>query len=169
MAVTLNAFAAQRLSAAVLEPWRRLPVAVIGDELGRSQLMQVAIKPVAPGMGFVGQAVTVRGPAGGNLALHHALALCFPGSVLVADAGGQEDTAVWGGILHRAAAAKGVAAVVVDGAMRDVAELRDSGLPAYCRAIAPAGPANDPNAVSAAEPSANPAPAPSAPPIEPPS
>jgi regulator of RNase E activity RraA len=123
-----------------LDPWRAVPVSIIGDELNRTQMMHAAIKPVAPGMGFAGEALTVRCMVGDNLALHHALAVSGPGSVIVADARAHADTAVWGGIMHTAARKKGVAAVVIDGALRDAAEIRGSGLPAYCRAIVPAGP-----------------------------
>jgi regulator of RNase E activity RraA len=140
MALTLHDGTTERLSREQLEVWRTIPVAIIGDELNRAQMMHAAIKPVAPGMGFVGQAVTVRCMVGDNLALHHAIAQTYAGAVIVADARGHEDTAVWGGIMHSAALQKGIAAAVVDGAMRDVAELRVSGLPAYCRAIVPAGP-----------------------------
>ncbi len=140
MALTLYDGTTQRLSREQLEVWQTIPVAVIGDELNRAQMMHAAIKPVAPDMGFAGQAVTVRCMVGDNLALHHAIGQAYPGAVIVADARGHEETAVWGGILHSAALQKGGAAVVIDGAMRDVAELRVSGLPAYCRAIVPAGP-----------------------------
>lgn len=126
--------------AAALKALAGLPVAVIGDELNRAQTMQAAIKPVGPGMGFAGQALTVSCMVGDNLALHHATALLRQGQVLVADARGHDDTAVWGGILHTAAKARGAAAIVIDGALRDVAEVRESGLPAYARAVVPAGP-----------------------------
>lgn len=130
----------QDISSSQLKALLKLPVAIIGDELNRAQMMQGAIKPVGPGMGFAGQALTVSCMVGDNLALHHATALLKKGQVLVADARGHEDTAVWGGILHTAAKARGAAAVVIDGAMRDVAEVRESGLPAYARAIVPTGP-----------------------------
>ena len=128
------------VAAAQLEALGKHPVAVIGDELNRTQMMAAALKPVAPDKGFVGQALTVQCMVGDNLALHHAAARATPGAVLVADARAHEDTAVWGGILHQAAKARGVVAVVIDGAVRDVAELRESGLPVYARAIVPAGP-----------------------------
>jgi regulator of RNase E activity RraA len=140
MALTVHRNTARRLGRAELDAWRTVPVAIVGDELNRAQMMRAAIKPVAPNMGFVAQAVTVRCMVGDNLALHHALAQSFPGCCIVADARGHEETAVWGGLMHLAARQQEVAAVIVDGAMRDVAELRASGLPAYCRAIVPAGP-----------------------------
>ena len=140
MSVIVKASPMPRLSAEQLALWRDLPVAIVGDELGRTQVMQAAIKPVTRDVPFVGQALTVRGMVGDNAPLHYAIAVSEPGDVIVADAGSHEDTAIWGGILHTAAKARGVVAVVLDGALRDVAEIRDSGLPAFCRAVVPAGP-----------------------------
>lgn len=140
MSLTIHPGPAQKLDHEDLELWRAVPVSIVGDELNRGQMMQAAIKPLANGASFAGQAVTVRCMVGDNLALHHALQASFPGSVIVADARGHEDTAVWGAIMHLAARKKGVAAVVIDGAVRDAAEIRASGLPAYCRAVVPAGP-----------------------------
>lgn len=140
MSVITHEAAYEPVSGAELKALAELPVAIIGDELNRAQMMQAAMKPVGPGMGFVGQALTVSCMVGDNLALHHATALLQKGQVLVADAHGHEDTAVWGGILHTAAGARGAAAIVIDGALRDVAEVRESGLPAYARAIVPTGP-----------------------------
>lgn len=140
MALELNDAPTARLDEGALAAWSDIPVAIIGDELNRGQIMHAAIKPVAPGKGFVGHALTARCMVGDNSALHYALAGAWPGAVIVADAGGFENTAVWGGIMHAGAQVKGVAAVVIDGAVRDLAELRASGLPAYARAAVPAGP-----------------------------
>jgi len=140
MALQINPAPQLWLSGDDLAAWREVPVAVAGDELNRTQIMTAAIKPVAPGMGFAGLALTVGIMVGDNAPMHYALADAWAGAVMVVDARGFEDTAVWGGIMHHAAARRGLAAVVFDGAMRDVAELRESGLPAFCRAIVPAGP-----------------------------
>ena len=59
---------------------------------------------------------------------------------MVVDAGGFEDTAVWGGIMTRAAIKRGIGGLVVDGAVRDVAEIRELGFSCFSRAIVPAGP-----------------------------
>ena len=53
---------------------------------------------------------------------------------------GHTDTAVWGGILGQAAKARCVAALVVDGSVRDAAELRASGLAVFARGVVPGGP-----------------------------
>ena len=128
------------MSEADLAAWRGIPTAVLSDELNRACAMAAAIKPVAPGMVFAGQALTVQAMAADNAASHYALTLAWPGSVIVIDARGHVDTAMWGGILTLAAKQKGVVAVVVDGAVRDVAELRASGIAVFARGAVPNGP-----------------------------
>ncbi len=140
MALTLNETPQWRMSADELAQWRSVPAAIVGDELDRTQCMAAAIKPLSIGMGFAGQALTVQSMVGDNLALHHAVALAWADSVLVVDARGHEDTAVWGGILTEAALAKGVAALVLDGSVRDAAELRESGMAVFARGVVPNGP-----------------------------
>jgi 4-hydroxy-4-methyl-2-oxoglutarate aldolase len=123
-----------------LAPWRSVPTALISDELNRSGTADASIKPVRPGKAMVGQAMTVEAMAADNLAIHHAVSAAPAGIVLVIDAGGYRRNAVWGGILHRAAELRGLAGIVVDGCVRDVAELRASDLPCHAAGIVPAGP-----------------------------
>jgi len=47
---------------------------------------------------------------------------------------------VWGDILTTAAIGRGIAGIVLDGATRDVARIRELGFPVFCRAIVPRGP-----------------------------
>lgn len=62
---------------------------------------------------------------------------CPAGRVLVIDGHGECDTALWGGIITQAARLKGLAGVVIDGAIRDSAEIREDPLPVFARAIVP--------------------------------
>lgn len=128
------------LSGEDLASWRAVPTAVISDELNRSCTMAAAIKPIAEGMTFAGQALTVQCMVGDNAPLHYALASAWPGCILVVDARGHMDTAVWGGILTHAAMVKGVGAMVVDGSVRDVDEIRQSGFALFTRGVVPNGP-----------------------------
>ncbi len=140
MALELNDAPAGLLNPNDLAPWREIPTAVISDDMNRTGAMVSAIKPVANGLTLAGQALTVRAFVGDNAAPHYALTKAWPGCVMVVDARGHTDTAVWGGLLMYAAKAKGVAAVIVDGAIRDVAELRECGVPVYARTSVPNGP-----------------------------
>lgn len=130
----------KRLGAADLAAWVEIPPAIASDCMNRSQAMAARIKPVAPGTRLTGQARTVTCMVGDNSAIHAAIRLIAPGDVLVISGGGYEDTALWGGLLTQAALSRGAAGVVVDGAVRDVAELRENRFPCFTAAIVPAGP-----------------------------
>jgi regulator of RNase E activity RraA len=123
-----------------LEKWNGLPPAIVSDCMNRTQVMAGAIKPVQQGMTLLGQARTVTCMVGDNSALHMAIGMLEPGQILVVDAGGFEDTAIWGGIMTRAAIRQKIGGLVVDGAVRDVAEIREFGFSTFARAIVPAGP-----------------------------
>ena len=140
MALTIHDRPSGLMSADDLAAWRTIPAAIVSDELNRAQTMSGALKPLAHGMSFAAQALTVDTMVGDNGPLHHAVTVAWPGCVVVIDASGHTDTAVWGGILTAAAKAAGVVAVVVDGAVRDAAELRESEVAVYACAIVPRGP-----------------------------
>jgi 4-hydroxy-4-methyl-2-oxoglutarate aldolase len=59
------------------------------------------------------------------------------GDVIVVAHQGRTECAGWGGLLSRAAAARGIGGVVVDGAARDLTEAADAGLPVFARAATP--------------------------------
>ncbi len=85
-----------------------------------------------------GPAVTVSLPLGGVHLLRAAMDRCRPGDVLVVAARGATEFAMFGGAIARAMANRGLAGLVVDGAVRDRPEIMDAGLPTYCRGVATA-------------------------------
>jgi RraA family protein len=89
---------------------------------------------------MAGTAVTVRTRGGDNLAVLRAFDYCRPGDVLVVDAGGDLTNAVLGGIMSAGAAMLGLAGVVIDGAIRDAAEIREREFPVYARGVNHRGP-----------------------------
>ena len=133
-----NEFSA--LSAATMAAWAKIPPAIAGDCMNRQNVMAGRISPVAPGMHFVGQARTISAVVGDNAAMHAIINLLRPGEVLVIDAENFDNRAVWGGILNSRAMLKKINGVVVDGAVRDIAELREMALPVFASATSPAGP-----------------------------
>jgi regulator of RNase E activity RraA len=59
------------------------------------------------------------------------------GDVLLIANDGRVDVSCWGGILTLAAGARGLGGVVVDGAMRDIAECEEHAFPVFGRAVVP--------------------------------
>jgi regulator of RNase E activity RraA len=66
-----------------------------------------------------------------------ALSRCPAGHVLVIDGRGERNTALWGIMTTLAARQRGVAGVVIDGAVRDSAGIREEAFPVFARAIVP--------------------------------
>jgi 4-hydroxy-4-methyl-2-oxoglutarate aldolase len=60
-----------------------------------------------------------------------------PGDIIVVEHRGRIDVSGWGGLLSRGAVRRGAAAVLVDGACRDIDESRALGLPVFARAAVP--------------------------------
>jgi 4-hydroxy-4-methyl-2-oxoglutarate aldolase len=83
-----------------------------------------------------GLAVTVECPPCDNLMLHVAVAHAQPGVVIVATVGGYLLAGAWGEILTEAARARGVAGLVIDGAVRDIDAIETLGFPVFSRGLA---------------------------------
>ncbi len=109
---------------------------VLADSLGRQQVMDIGIRPLWPSPQVTGPAFTVRCPAGDNLMLHAAIYRADPGSILVVEAD-DVDYAVAGGNMCAVAQRHGIAGLVVDGVIRDLAEVRELGLPVFARGVIP--------------------------------
>ena len=129
---------------AVLAALRDIPVAALSDNMHRN-IGTVGLSPYhRPGTRtMAGTAVTARSRGGDNLTYLRALEFCRPGDVLVIDGGGDLANAGVGGILSFYAASIGVVGVVIDGAIRDVAEIRERDFPVYARGVTHRGPYKD--------------------------
>ncbi|WP_345638230.1 RraA family protein [Rugosimonospora acidiphila] len=110
--------------------------ATLHEAGGRIGALPAAIRPMTPSPSFAGPAVTVLGPPADNLWLHRAVYRCEPGDVLLANFGGAYEWGYWGEVLSRAAAERRIAAVVIDGCVRDLVRLGEVGLPVFARGSA---------------------------------
>lgn len=140
MPVHLHPRRHRRLSEEERAAWADLRAPIISDSMNRARTMAAAITPVAPGLRLLGQALTVRTIAADITPLLYALEIAEPGDVLVVDAAQHVDNAVLGGHMNNEALKRGIAGIVIDGSVRDVEELRTSGMPVFSRGITPAGP-----------------------------
>ncbi|MFR5582936.1 MAG: RraA family protein [[Clostridium] scindens] len=120
--------------------FKDMPVANIDDNMGRVAAVDNSILPVGKGQ-LLGTAFTVRVPQGDNLMFHAAMDLAKPGDVIVIDAGGFEDRAIFGELMASYCKKRGIRGIVCDGAIRDrggLAAMED--FPVYARATTPNGP-----------------------------
>lgn len=116
-------------------------VAVISDCLQRFSVCSPLIQPLnREDAVFCGPAVTVEEIEGGNLMSHLALENLQAGDVLVIDGKGIDSRACFGGIQAAMARLRGVAAILVDGRVRDYDELARLGVPVFARGASAAGP-----------------------------
>lgn len=112
--------------------------ATLGESGARA--MMARIKPAWTGASVAGPALTARCASGDNLAIHVAVArAATPGAVLVVDASVAPELGYWGEVLTTAAEAHGIAGLVIDGGVRDVAALETHGFPVFSSLIALAG------------------------------
>ena len=127
----------------VIKGFEGIPTGVISDAMGRTGSMAAEIKPVWPRARLVGPALTVRTFPADNLMIHKAVTLATKGDVLVVNAGGYKDTAVFGDLLGYSCKVHGIAGVVIDGASRDAEGMAAIGFPVFARAVLPMGPFKD--------------------------
>jgi RraA family protein len=89
---------------------------------------------------MAGPALTVKAAPGDNLMLHKAIALAQPGDVIVVDAGGDLTNALMGEMMLMQITKRGVAGVVINGAIRDAAYIRGQNLPVFAAGVTHRGP-----------------------------
>jgi len=113
----------------------QVEIATIGHFRHRGFLHR-SIQPVFPTLGtLVGTAVTVAIPGPDSTLLHHALGLLRAGDMLVIDRLGDERHACLGGGVAFAARQAGATGAIIDGPCTDAGEIRDVGLPVWCRGV----------------------------------
>jgi 4-hydroxy-4-methyl-2-oxoglutarate aldolase len=123
----------------VIARFREVAREVVTEHVGRSQIMDPAIKPlVGRDWSIVGPAVTVQLDAFDHLMSIAALGVARAGDVIVISSNGHLASAVWGSGLTMSARMLGVEAVVVDGAVMDTRAILAQGLPVWCRGSHPA-------------------------------
>lgn len=133
----------RRLSPELLGAAARLPAATLHEAAGKVGALPAAIRPMAPGFRFAGSALTVHCPGGDNLWLHRALEVAQPGDVLVVFASGAHEHGYWGEIMTTMAKVRGLAALVIDGCVRDGVLLGKIGFPVFARGLSIQGTGKD--------------------------
>jgi len=113
----------------------RISAANLSDAMHRRGVLP-GIRPIAPGLKVVGRALTVRTAPGDYAKPVEAIDVAQPGDVIVVDAGGVPP-AIWGEMASRSAMNRGLAGIVIHGAIRDSGDIRALGFPAFATVVCP--------------------------------
>lgn len=126
----------------LVESYRGIPSANIGDCVRKMTCMFDGIRSFNK-KPLVGTAFTVKVPSGDNLVAQMALDYAKPGDIIVVDGAGYTDRALVGGMMLAYAQERNLGGFVVNGAVRDLDDIKNSPLPVFAKAVTPLGPYRD--------------------------
>lgn len=127
----------------VVDRFRPIPVANISDSMNRMSAAGATLRPLHREGLLIGPALTVRTRPGDNLMIHKALDLAAEGDVIVVDAGGDLTNALIGELMIAYAKKRGVAGIVINGAVRDLAAIAADDFPVFAAGVTHRGPYKD--------------------------
>jgi len=135
----------KRPSNDLLQRFNNIPTAFISDTVNRFFCVDSRIKMInkKSKLSMVGSSFTVRTRIADNLMVHKAIDMAEPGDVIVIDAEGNMNAAIFGAHMATIAMKKKFAGYVVDGCIRDVEEIEKMDFPVFAKGVNPRGPYKD--------------------------
>ncbi|HAC67067.1 RraA family protein [Pseudomonas oryzihabitans] len=135
--------AQRKVAADWVARYRDIPVANVSDSMHRMTAGGSRLRPMHRQGVLAGPALTVKARPGDNLMLHYALDIAEPGDVIVVDAGGDLSNALIGEMMVAYAIKRGVAGIVINGAIRDAANIGAGDFPLFAAGVSHRGPYKD--------------------------
>lgn len=136
-----------KLSTGDYDRARVLGAATLHEAGGRIGALPSGIQALSDELPVAGPAFPVVAPPGDNLWLHHAILAASPGDVLVVSTGGGREFGYFGEVMAVAAVARGIAGLVIDGGVRDAAQMTALGFPVFAERRCIRGTIKDPRKV----------------------
>jgi RraA family protein len=133
----------RKVSADVVARFKTLPVANISDSMQRMVAGGPQLRPMHKGGVLAGPALTVKTRPGDNLLVHKALDIAEAGDIVVVDAGGDLTNAIIGELMISHAIQRGIAGIVINGAIRDLGWISSHDFPVYAAGVTHRGPYKD--------------------------
>ncbi len=130
----------KRPDAQLVAEFAKMVTPHLSDSMERLYAGGPRLRPMHREGKLAGPAFTVKTAAGDNLLVHKALDSARPGDVIVVDAGGFLDNAIIGELMMTRAKQRGVAGIVIWGAIRDSAEIGAGTYPVFAAGVTHRGP-----------------------------
>ena len=131
---------ARRVSPDMIAKFSKIPVANVSDVMMRLTAGGSRLRPMHAGGVLAGPAFTVKTRPGDNLIIHKAIDMAQPGDVVVIDAGGDLTNSLMGEMMLSWAEKRGIAGVILNGAIRDLAYIREHSFPVFAAGVTHRGP-----------------------------
>lgn len=128
-----------RPDAAAVAALQGFGVATVHEAMGRIGSLGAELRPIQQGTAIAGRAVTALCWPGDNLMIHAAVEQCSEGDVLVVATAAPATHGMFGDLFATALRHRGVRGLVIDAGIRDTADLRAMGFPAWSRHVSAEG------------------------------
>ena len=120
----------------------KFSTATLHEAMGKTGNLPSGIKPISPKMKVCGTAYTVKTMPCDNMLLHRAYAYAQAGDVLVVNCSNFYEAGYWGDLMSLGAKTKGIAGLVIDGCVRDAADIEAMNFPVFSRGLCIKGTGN---------------------------
>ena len=133
----------RKVDAEIVAKFRELPVANISDSMSRMTAGGATLRPIHRAGALAGPAFTVKTRPGDNLMVHKAIDIADPGDVIIVDGGGDLTNSLIGEMMAAHAERRGIAGIVIYGAIRDYDTLHAGDFPVFASGVTHRGPYKD--------------------------
>ncbi len=125
----------ERAEPSIIDRLGAAGTATVHEAIGRVGYVGPHLKPIQLDTKIAGSAVTVLSHPGDNMMIHAAVEMCQPGDVLVVVNTAPSIHGMFGDLLATSLMARGVRGLVIDAGVRDTADLRSMGFPAWAQHV----------------------------------